>query len=631
MKLVGLKQWTQTVVLVCLAVWVGCDNGGDSGNSEGPSHSKRTMAQQGTGAAGESDVDMVPVAVQLRKTEDGWQLFRDGQPFYVKGAGGTGPLDFLAACGANSNRTWGVDNSTRRYLDQAHRAGLTVAFGIWLEHERHGFDYSNESLVQKQFEMVRDVVREYKDHPAILVWGLGNEMEGYESGTDPRIWDHIEALAKMVKEEDPNHPVMSVVAEIAPGKVAAINERCPSLDIIGINSYGGAPSLPRRYREEGGQKPYIVTEFGPLGPWELPKNSLGVVDEPTSAEKAEFYRQAVEAIGADRELCLGSYAFLWGHKQEATPTWFGLLLPDGKKTNPVDVLIEFWTGKKPDNLCPVIDRLELVGSNVVEAGAELNLQLEAHDPEQAPLHVEWIMRGDAQQYVTGGDKSPTPPSIPGALLAGDLEGAKFVAPGKTGLYRIYAYVDDGVGACVGNIVIQVRGADLTDPGEPAQLPFTVYDEADGPAFYIPSGWMGDTDALHVEPACTDRPHGGKTCIECRFDKANGWGGVVWQHPRDDWGDQPGGKDLTGAKSLTFWVRGAQGGEKVKFGFGLLGQEKTYYDTAKLEKEVRLESEWRQVKFDLTGLDLRRIKTGFFWVTEGSPGGVKFYLDDIRYE
>ena len=46
--------------------------------------------------------------IALKQTADGWQLLRDGQPYYVRGAGGLGSLAGLSAAGANSNRTWGV-------------------------------------------------------------------------------------------------------------------------------------------------------------------------------------------------------------------------------------------------------------------------------------------------------------------------------------------------------------------------------------------------------------------------------------------------------------------------------------------------------------------------------------------
>ncbi len=71
-----------------------------------------------------------------------------------------------------------------------------------------------------------------------------------------------------------------------------IHRLCPAIDIIGINSYGGAPSLGARYKSLGGTKPYILTEFGPPGIWEMAKDPIGAFPEPTSTEKAGH--QAVE-------------------------------------------------------------------------------------------------------------------------------------------------------------------------------------------------------------------------------------------------------------------------------------------------------------------------------------------------
>ena len=84
--------------------------------------------------------DAIPV--ELRQTDEGWQLLRGGQPFFINGAGGDASLEKLAAAGANSVRTWGSDGAGK-ILDEAHALGLTVTVGIWLGHERHGFDYGD--------------------------------------------------------------------------------------------------------------------------------------------------------------------------------------------------------------------------------------------------------------------------------------------------------------------------------------------------------------------------------------------------------------------------------------------------------------------------------------------------------
>ena len=64
-----------------------------------------------------SPADAIPV--ELRKTEQGWQLLRGGEPYFIKGAGGNERLAELAAAGANSIRTWAADDIGDR-LDEAH-------------------------------------------------------------------------------------------------------------------------------------------------------------------------------------------------------------------------------------------------------------------------------------------------------------------------------------------------------------------------------------------------------------------------------------------------------------------------------------------------------------------------------
>ena len=63
------------------------------------------------------------IPVELRKTENGWQLTRGGKPYLIRGAGGDGSLEALAAAGANSVRTWGADD-LGALLGNAHALGL---------------------------------------------------------------------------------------------------------------------------------------------------------------------------------------------------------------------------------------------------------------------------------------------------------------------------------------------------------------------------------------------------------------------------------------------------------------------------------------------------------------------------
>jgi len=166
-----------------------------------------------------------------------------------------------------------------------------------------------------------------------------------------------------------------------------------------------------------------------------------------------------------------------------------------------------------------------------------------------------------------------------------------------------------------------------------KLPFVVYDEK-GSAnnHYIPSGWMGNAKGTKMEDGCTNNPQAGKTCLRVEYSAPGEWAGIVWQDPANDWGDQPGGWNLTGAKKLKFWARGEKGGETVSFKFGILGSDKKHSDSATGETgEVKLTNEWQQYSIDLAGNDLTRIKTGFVWSLTGQGSPAVFFLDDLRFE
>lgn len=158
--------------------------------------------------------------------------------------------------------------------------------------------------------------------------------------------------------------------------------------------------------------------------------------------------------------------------------------------------------------------------------------------------------------------------------------------------------------------------------------------------YIPSGWMGDFGDIKINDQSADGPHGGATAIQYIYTAkktgGKGWAGVYWQQPAQNWGDKKGGFDLTGMTKLSFWARGAKGGEVIKFKMGGIGLEpkKAYPDSTEAEVgPVELTDAWKQYTINLAGKDLSYINGGFCWVANAdqNPDGATFYLDDIKYE
>ncbi len=402
------------------------------------------------------------VKVEIVQKEDGsYQLLRDGEPYYIQGAGGTVEMGKLKSYGGNSVRTWGISDQTDAILDEALENGLTVTFGIWMGQERQGFDYSNQDAIKGQLEEFRRIVRKYKDHPAILLWGVGNEMDLEYTNFD--VWQYLEQICQMIHEEDPNHPTMAVTAGLDVAEVKLIKKHAPSLDILGVNTYGDISYLPEAMKVYGWNKPYIVAEWGPYGWWEVAKTSWGASIEETSSEKARTYSKSLDAILDDKSQCLGSYVFLWGQKQEHTSTWFGLFTEEGEESAVMDVLIQGWSGADPDNWAPTIENYKLNGeaatANItVPPGEEMNASVTIEDKEGDPLLFEWQVIPESTDKKTGGDAERAPKPIRGVIpkSASSQSEISFVAP-KPGEYRLFLFVHDGKGkVATGNIPFRVQ-------------------------------------------------------------------------------------------------------------------------------------------------------------------------------
>ena len=402
-----------------------------------------------------TNADIPQVSVS-KDSSGAWTLQRDGQPFIIQGVGGSGSLKLAKEAGANSLRTWGIeqleakDVGGRTLLQRAEEHGLTLCVGIWVKHERHGFKYDDEKFLQQQREEVRAAVRKYKNHPSVLIWGLGNEMESYV-GTENavRVWKELNELAKIIKEEDPHHPVMTVIAGADTGKIQEIMKYYPSIDILGINAYLGAGGAGGTLKGLGWTKPFIMTEYGPVGHWQAPKAPWGAAIEPTGNEKAANYYATLSTLMENKEgLCLGSYAFLWGNKQETTSTWYGMLLSTGEKLPPVDALVRGWSGKWPTNRCPKLESIECpLILKKGKPGEKVKASAKVKDPDGDSLQYEWTVMAESKDLRGGGDEESVPVSFPECIKVGP-EGSDLTLtlPEKKGYYRLFLVVRDGRGA-----------------------------------------------------------------------------------------------------------------------------------------------------------------------------------------
>jgi hypothetical protein len=405
----------------------------------------------------------IPVSVSQQNGR--YILLRGGVPYEVKGAGlEFGSVEALVAHGGNSLRTWRADNrlaSGREVLDDAARHGATVALCIEIGRERHGFDYDDAAAVARQLEYARGEVLKYKDHPALLAWIIGNEVNLHFE--NPKVFDAVNAISRMIHDVDGLHPTTTALAGFGPELAGLISTRAPDLDFVSIQMYGDIVNLPRYLTEIGFDAPYFVTEWGATGHWEVPKTTWGAPIEQTSSEKARSYLRSYEvAIGSDARRVIGSYVFLWGQKQERTPTWYGMFLADGSETETIDVMHYIWNGEWPDNRAPQIDTFTFDSrtakeSVTLEAGAAYAAKVAASDPDGDSLRYRWEVMAESDATQQGGDVEAVPPVLPVKIEVATTAHPVVTTPHSPGAYRLFVYVYDGAGhAGHANIPFLVR-------------------------------------------------------------------------------------------------------------------------------------------------------------------------------
>ena len=407
-----------------------------------------------------------PSKVEIRKESGKYHFYVNGAEFVLKGAGGGGSLAVLHHAGGNSIRTWNTNNANQ-LLDSAAKYNIMVAMGIGMGQELHGFNYNDTAAVGNQFRRNIRLIEQYKNHPNVLCWVVGNELNlspNRRVPVNPKVYDALRDIVDYIHREDPNHPVTTTFAGVSRDHIAVALERCPDLDFVSLQVYGGLSRIPEMVKAAGLTKPFAITEYGPIGHWEMPRTEWGrEIEEPSAVKASGIYDRIQKGIINDPEgLCLGGYAFLWGQKQERTPTWYGIFLKSGEATAVVDELTRYWTGSYPASRAPKVDSLKLDGRNAVDniyvkPGATCTAKVFATDLQGNPLTYKWVIMKEVVERSEGGAREIEPDGVPFTILS-DVNGViTFKAPMEEGDYRIFSYVFDGKGkAGTANVPFYVK-------------------------------------------------------------------------------------------------------------------------------------------------------------------------------
>eukprot|EP00930_Biecheleria_cincta_P101326 TRINITY_DN92967_c0_g1_i1.p1 TRINITY_DN92967_c0_g1~~TRINITY_DN92967_c0_g1_i1.p1 ORF type:complete len:352 (-),score=51.41 TRINITY_DN92967_c0_g1_i1:5-1060(-) len=243
---------------------------------------------------------------------DGFRLIVNGAAMHLKGAnwnpvpkGAANEPDFkqfadidsalMSMAGINVIKTYQciTDHSV---LDIFWARGIQVLQGV----------YSNANT---PFEVIPSCISSVKDHPAVLMWVVGNEWNFnhcYAGLSFERCQEVIMNAVKLVRQHDRSHPVASVYGEKLPWQV--FNYFRDAVDIWGINMYRGLTfgDLFSSWRSYGG--PMFLAEYGADAFDSLTQREDQTAQAYAVAELTRTINQHSSIIGG---VCLGGIFFAW--------------------------------------------------------------------------------------------------------------------------------------------------------------------------------------------------------------------------------------------------------------------------------------------------------------------------------
>ncbi|MFE1012209.1 discoidin domain-containing protein [Streptomyces sp. NPDC058794] len=460
--------------------------GGDGGRDEvavtGSGRYVRMLGTERSGGYGYSlwefqvygNTDGTPPAsgaVEVTGSQGDWQLTVGGQPYTVKGltwgpavADAPKYMPDVKSMGVNTIRTWGTDGSTEPLLDSAAANGIRVVNGFWLQPgggpgSGGCVDYVTDTTYKNN--MLTEFakwVEAYKSHPATLMWNVGNEsvlgLQNCYSGAELEAQRNaytgfVNDVAKKIHSIDPDHPVTSTDAWT--GAWPYYKRNAPDLDLYSMNSYGDICGVQEDWEEGGYTKPYIITEGGPAGEWEVPDDANGVPDEPTDVQKAEGYSKAWDCVTGHEGVALGATLFHYGVEHDFGGVWFNLV-PDGLKRLSYYAVKEAYSGSTSgDNTPPVIANMAVGPASSAPAGGEFTVRADVRDPDGDPVTYEVFLSGN---YASG-DKR-----LVEAEWRSTGDGTFAVrAPEKLGVWKVYIQAEDGRG----NAGIETKSVEVVAP------------------------------------------------------------------------------------------------------------------------------------------------------------------------
>jgi hypothetical protein len=234
-------------------------------------------------------------------------------------------LPVLRELGANALRLYYWDKSAdhHQFLDKAYNGGINpiyVIAGYWIDKGLELDPLSELNVRGSIKEDFRQMVALHKDHPAILMWSIGSDLNDAEAYGNklPDLFSLINEMASDAQAEEGlnYHPVTTALKD--QDLIQTITDfegAVPKVGLWGANVYRGNTfgSLFADF-ERASQKPLIILEYG----IDAYNHTRLTEDESFQADYAELLWKE---IMAKSQVCLGGSIREYSD-QEA---WWGLV------------------------------------------------------------------------------------------------------------------------------------------------------------------------------------------------------------------------------------------------------------------------------------------------------------------
>ncbi len=384
--------------------------------------------------------------VRIVESDSGYVVLRNGKPFEIKGASGTANFKTLHEAGGTCLRIWDTTH-LQQILDSAHANNIAIIAGLPLQNS-HQVDFYNDPVkVSRQFLKFQSIVDRHKNHPALLMWCLGNELDFPHKPSYNNFYDGFNAITKMIRQLDPNHPVTTTVMNFNRKYITNIQLRC-DLDLISFNIFSNLRLLRSDLKSFSWfwNGPYMLLEWGTDGPWAGTQiTAWGAFIENPSKKKADvILKRYKQDMPLEDPRLVGNFIFFWGSKQETTHTWFSMFDESGRKTEPVAIMKSVWTGKPPQDSYPQIRYMLLNNKGAADnillnPGQTMLPELVMYEKDSISF-VKWGIYREDWYKEDGQNNTRKLMPLDGKVEPGGKLTAQFEAPREEGPYRIFAEI-----------------------------------------------------------------------------------------------------------------------------------------------------------------------------------------------